>query len=211
MQPAHPHENSKNRLVLPIFLVVASVLLLASVGFGAWWYMHRINTQAPPPPLVDKSETRDVTQVSWLAPTIPPEYTAVDEYTQDVEATVYKNVAAGCTLFTRIAPATNDAQAAVVKGLEGPGITSGETTKGQSVEFADVDNVHTYPFAAVKVEQAVSAPEIAITAQTALVWYKQFGAHIVSIAVTCASSSDQATKLEQLTALAHQFKLKTER
>lgn len=209
MQPK-PHAHAK-RSFLPIILIVASVLLLAGVVFGAWWYMYRINSQTPPPPLVDKSETRDVKEVTWVPPTIPPEYTVVDEYTQDVAATVYKNIAAACTLFTRVAPVTNDTDVAVVAALEGPGITSGAATKGKAADFADVDAIHIYPFVALKTDQTVSAPEVSVTSQSAVVYYKQFGAHVASLAITCASGSDQAVKLEQAHTLAHQFKLKTER
>lgn len=208
MEPAKFDPQNK---MLPIALLVSVIIFVCAFGAAIVVYAHRSNSQKPQEPTVDKSETRNVTKVEWVPPAIPSDYTQSDEYTQDVQATVYTGLAAGCTLTSRVAPVTDEAQKMVVKALDAPGFTTKDTTKTSPTDFADIDGIHTYPFTGLEADQSVSVPEISVTSQDVILYYRQFGQHIASLTVACKSGSDQAVKLQDFITIAQQFKLKTER
>lgn len=200
----------KNKIVAILFLVSAFVFV-CGVGVAIWLYVYRSNAQPPAEPAVDKSETRNVTKVEWVTPTVPGDYLQTNEHTQDVQATVYANLAAGCTLTSRVAQATDEPEKMVVKALDAPGFSTQGITPASPVDFSDVDGQHVYPFASSQVEQHVSVPEVSVTTQAVVLYYRQFGHYVASLTVACKSGEDQAAKLQDFLQLAAQFKLKTER
>lgn len=212
LQPLTPHQPlpKKERHVLPIVFVAAIIVFLLAVGAGAWVYIQRINNQVPATTL-DTSETRNVTKVMWNAPGMPEVYTPTNQNTHDNEVAVYTNITAGCVLTSRVSPAEADTEKAVMKTLEAPGYGAPAISTENAHDFADVDDVHKYPFTVRTIDQSVSVPEVQMTSQAGTVYYKQFGQHIASLVLTCSSGGTQKTNLTELTTLAEQFTLKTER
>ncbi|HEU5186949.1 MAG TPA: hypothetical protein VFT87_00435 [Candidatus Saccharimonadales bacterium] len=208
MQPVKP-AFPKN--TMPIIFLVSLLLFVSALAGGIWLYVHRANSQPPPEPTVDKSETRNITKVEWIPPAIPSDYVQTDEFTQNVQAIVYANTAAGCTLISRVAQAADEPEKMVLKALDAPGFSTQGITEATPVDFADLDGMHVYPFASSKVEQAVSVPEVSVTSQSVVLYYRQLGNYVASLTVACKSGDDQAAKLQDFIKLATAFKLKTER
>lgn len=199
-------------------LIAAAVLLVVAAGAVLWLMAERglFGSKVASIVTADPNNTRNVTAVSFVLPAdFPANYLKNDQSTHTATNTYYYDEATNCGLIIGVAAPVSDSSPQVVATEAfnagwAPGIKTLTSNPGESVDLKDVDGKATYSFNTLNLTQEVKVDGVAFTAQNAVLMYKQFGPRAAWLAVTCKSETWEAKK-DELTALAKQLTIKTER
>lgn len=210
-----PQPSKHGSAKLMALVIVAIVMVLAATGFVVWVFVSRSAKVATVS--VSPDDTTNVKSVAFVAsPTLPPAYVGSNQAANGVERFYYYDDATNCGITTTIVQkaANKSAKDSVVDAINATyaaGVTTVKGTPSEQIKIKEAgDDGKQYTFDAVELEQQVTVPGVAFTAQVNTIAYKQFGSQVAAVSYSCKAETWAAKKVE-LTDQVKAFTVKTER
>lgn len=213
--PNPVHDPTKVSRSLAIALVVSAVFLLAASCIATWLLLKGNGGPAANTAQDPDADTKNVKNVSLVAPSMPPEYIKNDQSPLESTRVYYYDNAVNCGFTVNVGPLladknAKDTAAAMAETGQQQGVSIASSREGQRVDLKDSSSDRTYSFDTIEIEQAVNVPGIAYTKQNSVVLYKQFGQKVASLAYGCRAE-EWSMREDGLAAIAKTFTVTTER